>query len=161
MSLPASYTESTLTSFLETELTPVLAPLGLDASDAIAEAVNEVQGLLGHAVSEEDTVSGVMKVRALARWQAWLAAWNAASLNTDIGAGSASIKDSQGFAQIEKLLARYERAALRYPEAAVVLAGGVRRPVVGQLATTAPATPLYPPDPNSPAYGGRPAGWWP
>jgi hypothetical protein len=145
MALPASYTESTLTAFLETELTPVLAPLGLDASDAISEAVNEVVGLLSPTALADET--DVLKVRTLARWQGWLAALNAASLNTDLVAGSASIKDSQGFAQIEKLLARYERAALRYPEAAAFINGGAEAVVSGMATAGSP-------------YGYRPWNEW-
>jgi hypothetical protein len=143
MVLPASYTESTLTAFLETELTPVLAPLGLDGSDAISEAVNEVAGLLSPTALADET--DVLKVRTLARWQGWLAALNAASLNTDIG-GSIDLKDSQGFAQLEKLVNRYERAAMRYPEAAAFMGAGTA--VVGGMATA-----------GSP-YGYRPCTGW-
>jgi hypothetical protein len=122
VALPASYTEATLTAFLESELTPVLAPLGLDASDAIAEAVNEVSGLLAPSALADET--DTLKVRTLARWQGWLAALNAAVLNIDLTAGSAGLKQSQGFEQLERLLARYERAAQRYPEAAAFIDGG-------------------------------------
>lgn len=138
MPLPASYDDATLTAFLETELTPVLAPLGLDVSDAIIEAVNEVAGLLGHDVSEEDTVAGVMKVRALARWQGWLAAWSAATLQYDIKAGTSDITRSQAFEQIGKRLQMAESAAMRYEEAAAVIAGAGGTATVSGITTPGP-----------------------
>jgi hypothetical protein len=158
MPLPSSYSEASLIALMETEVGPLLAPLGLDVSDALLEASNEVAALLGHAVASETDVA---KLRTLARWQAWLAAYSAAANQFDLKTGTSSLTRSQMFGQIERRLALAERAARRYPEAAVLLSGGLRRPVVGQIATTAPATPLYPPDPNSPIYSGRPGGWWP
>lgn len=136
MSLPSAYTESTLLTFLESELTPVLEPLGLDVSEATAEAVNEVQGLLDPTALGDET--DVLKVRTLARWQGWLAALNAAVLSTDLKAGSAELKESQGFQQIERLLARYERAAMRYPEAAAFISGGGEAVVSGMSTAGSP-----------------------
>jgi hypothetical protein len=70
MPLPAAYDENSLAAFAEAELGPLAVSLGLGEGDALPEAVNEVIGLLGHALSEETTTAGLMKVRALARWQA-------------------------------------------------------------------------------------------
>lgn len=124
MALPSAYTEATLLGFVEAELDAVLAPLGLDVSDATAEAVNEVLGLLGHDLAEEDTIAGVMKVRALARWQGWLAALSAATLQYDLKAGATSLTRSQAFEQIKQRLAIAEAAASQYDEAAAAIYGG-------------------------------------
>jgi hypothetical protein len=124
MALPAAYTESTLSALMEAELGPLAVSLGLDEGDALPEAVNEVIGLLGHALSEETTTAGLMKVRALARWQAWLAAEAAATEAVDLKAGSVGLTRSQLFDHIRLRLARAEAAALAYPEAQAAIAGG-------------------------------------
>ncbi len=113
MALPTTYTESSLIGFMETELGPVADSLGLLETDALLEASNEVVGLLGHALSEE---VDVVKVRALARWQCWLAAEAAAVEAVDLKAGSAGLTRSQLFDHITRRLARAELSVLAYDE---------------------------------------------
>jgi hypothetical protein len=165
MSLPSAWTEASLIGEMEGELEAVAGPLGLDANDLITRAVEkdvpEVLGVASVAGVTYAAVADVIKVLTIARWRAWERAYQATLLSTDLKSGTASLTESQSWEHLRDYLGSLRAAAMRYPEAAVMLAGGVRRPVVGQLATTAPATPLYPPDPNSPAYAGRPAGWWP
>lgn len=120
MPLPTSYSEGALLAFMEVEIGPLLADLGLDTSDALLEATYEVQGILGHAVTDETDVT---KLRAIARWQAWLAAYNAATNQYDLKAGSADLKRSQMFDQIEKRLARAEASASVYSEVQTALSG--------------------------------------
>lgn len=124
MPLPAVYTENALADLMEAELGQVGIDLGLPDSEALPEAVNEVIGLLGHGLDQETTTAGLMKVRAFARWQAWLCAEAAATNQYDVKAGSAAVTRSQMFEHIEKRLARAEAAALVYPEAQAAMAGG-------------------------------------
>lgn len=123
--LPASYTESTLSALMEAELGAVGVALGIGDSDALPEAVNEVIGILGHALSQETTTAGLMKVRAIARWQAWQAAFNAATNDKDLKAGTTAITMSQRFDHIQRRLAQAEAAASRYSEVQAVLAGSM------------------------------------
>lgn len=124
MPLPAAYTEGSLLGFMETVVGPHLEGLGLDASDALTEAVNDVIGILGNPLADETSTADLMKVRTIARWQAWAAAVDTATDQFDLKAGSADLKRSQMFEQMERRLAAAEAAAMRYEEAAAVLAGG-------------------------------------
>lgn len=109
MPLPAVYTEDSLIAYMEAELGETGTTLGLSESDALPEAVNEVIGLLGHALSEETTTSGLMKVRAAARWQAWKSALNVAAGRFDVSlAGGKKFVQSQIFEQINAKLATTE-----------------------------------------------------
>lgn len=116
-----AYTAGSLLGYMETEVGPQLAALGLDASDALSEGVAEVVALLGAEIADVDDD---LKLRTLARWQAWLAAYNAATAQYDLKAGSSSLTRSQVFEQIERRLARAEASALRYDEVAAALGGG-------------------------------------
>jgi hypothetical protein len=104
MPLPAAYDENSLAAFMEAELGPLAVSLGLGEGDALP--------------------AGLMKVRALARWQAWLAAEAAATEAVDLKAGSVGLTRSQLFDHIRLRLARAEAAALAYPEAQAAIAGG-------------------------------------
>lgn len=124
MALPSVYTEGSLAAFMESELAAVGEDLTIGDTDLLVEAVNEIIGLLGHALSAETTTAGVMKVRALARWQAWLAARKAAARQFDTTASGRAFKLSQVWAQINYELSYAAAAASRYPEGADAGAGG-------------------------------------
>lgn len=116
-----SYTPSTLATFMVTELSATGVALSLtDGSDAIDEAVNEVAAVLGVAIADE---TNDLKLRAIARWQAWLTAEAAATGQYDLSSEGDSFKRSQMFANIQSRLARAEAAASVYSEVAAVLAG--------------------------------------
>lgn len=115
-----AYTEGSLLAFMETEIAGLLTVLGLDASDALTEAVAEVVAILGTPIADVDDD---LKLRTVARWQAWQAALNAAMGQYDLKAGSADLKRSQVVAHLETRLAQAERSAMRYDEVAAVLAG--------------------------------------
>lgn len=121
MPAPTSYTESDLVGFMETEVGPLLADLSLDTSDALLEAAYEIANLLGHAISDETDMT---KLRAFARWQAWQAAYNAATTQFDLKAGSVDLKRSQILEAISTRLAAAEAAASLYTEAATVISAG-------------------------------------
>lgn len=95
-----------------------------DENDTLDEAANEVIGLLGGSLDGLTSNADLLKIRAIARWQAWLAAYGVATDESDTEAGSVKLKSSQTFTQIEKRLAQAEASALRYDEVAAVLAGG-------------------------------------
>lgn len=105
MPLPSAYTEASLAAYMEAVLGETGVTLGLPDSDALPEAVNEVIGLLGHDLSEETSTTGLMKVRASARWQAWKAALDVASGRFDVTvAGGKKFVQSQVFEQIQAKL---------------------------------------------------------
>jgi hypothetical protein len=116
-----AYTTSSLADLMVTELGPTGVALGLtDSSDAITEAVAEVAAILGEAVADVDDD---LKLRTVARWQAWLAAEAAAVNQYELSSDGSSLKRQQWFEQIGKRLARAEAAASRYSEVQAVLAG--------------------------------------
>lgn len=126
MPLPAVYTEADLVTFMAAELGETGVSLGLDtdALDTLAEAANETQGILGVPLAGLTSTADLVKVRAIGRWQAWLAAWNVAAGRFDLKAGSSDLKQSNVFGQIGRRLADAERAALRYTEVQDALGGG-------------------------------------
>jgi hypothetical protein len=120
-----SYTAETLATFMATELAATGEALFGDdpaTAPAIVEAVNEVAAVLG--VSDVADVDDDLKLRTVARWQAWRAAKAAATGQYDLKAGSSSLARSQFFDHLAAMLADAETAALRYDEVAAVLAGG-------------------------------------
>jgi hypothetical protein len=121
MPAPTSHTESSLISFLETELGPVGASLGLLETDALLQAVYGTERVLRHAVTAETDMA---KLETIATWRAWLAAEAAATEAVDLKAGSVGLTRSQLFDHIRLRLARAEAAALAYPEAQAAIAGG-------------------------------------
>ncbi len=117
------YTAASLADFMVTELGPTGVALALtDASGAITEAVNEVAAILD--VSDVASLDDDLKTRAVARWQAWLAAEAAATNQYDLKSGTSALSRSQWFAQIGVRLARAEASASRYDEVQAILAGG-------------------------------------
>jgi hypothetical protein len=118
-----AYTAETLAAFVATELGPTGVALGLTAeSVAVAEAVAEVAAILG--VDDVADLADDLKTRTLARWQAWLAAWGAATNQYDIASQGDSLDRQQWFKNIGERLARAEASAMRYDEAAAVISGG-------------------------------------
>lgn len=120
-------------------LPPAPPPPTVTASPAVVEAVNEVAAVLGVAIAD---LSDDLKTRAVARWQAWLAAEAAATNQFDLKAGTASVTRSQFFEHIQSRLARSEAAASRYSEVADALAGAGGTAYVTSVST-----------------GGSPYGW--
>jgi hypothetical protein len=135
-----SYTDASLATFMVTEIGASGVALGLtNTSAAIVEAVNEVKALLG--VSDIATLTDDLKTRTFGRWQAWLAAWGAATYQFDVKAGTSAVTLSQAFAQIGQRLRMAETAAMRYDEAAATIAGASA--LVGVTTTAgSPYTPL-------------------
>lgn len=137
-----SYTTSSLLAFMETELGPLLASLGLDVSDALLEGVNEIAALLGTAIADVDDD---LKLRTLARWQAWQAALNAAANQYDLASSGDSLKRSQLWDHLMRRLAAAEAAASRYDEVAVVLASASTAYVTSSSGSGSPYLwPAYP-----------------
>jgi hypothetical protein len=122
--LPAVYTASDLTTFMAAELGETGVTLGLDTDqyDTLAQAANEAVGILGGDLSVLTSTADLMKVRAVARWQAWLAASNVAAGRHDLD--KQGVKSSQVFEMIQVRLAQAEGAALRYSEVQAYAAGG-------------------------------------
>lgn len=139
MPLPAVYDEDDLTTFMAAELGETGVALGLaeDQQDTLAQAAVEVVGILGGSLASLTSTADLMKVRAVARWQAWLAAWNVAAGRHDLKAGSADLKQSQVFDQIERRLAAAQVAAMRYSEVRVLVGGTVPMPFAGGLSKSA------------------------
>ena len=122
MGLPSSYTEPTLRAYMETVLDTTGVALGLDLSDALDEAVNEVIGLVG-ALADQTTTAELMVVRAAARWQALLAARRVAVGRVDLKAGSADLKQSQTFVGLGLLISDAESAYYTAVSASAAAAG--------------------------------------
>ena len=115
-----AYTADSLLGLMETELGAVGEALGLLETDALAEAVNEVAAMLG--VDSVADVDDDLKLRTIARWQAWLAAEAAAVGGVDLKSDGDEIKLSQRLDGIRIRLARAEAAAARYSEVQDALA---------------------------------------
>lgn len=161
MTLPT--TAAALQAWLvDDTLSTVAADLGwTNTSAPIVGAVDRTVLLLGHSVETEAAGGATQKLLDIAQWQAWERAVAGLASRVDAASGGDKATLSQAWEHATASLADARRTAARWPEAAASFLLGSRRPVVGQIATKAPATPLYPPDPNSPNYAGRPAGWWP
>jgi hypothetical protein len=132
-----------------------------NTSAPVVAAVDMTALVLGHTVETEASSGATQKLIDIATWRAWEQAVQALARNFDGASGGDKATLSQAYDHAVQRLADARTIASRWPEAVSAMLGGQRRPVTGQIATTAPATPLYPPDPNNPIYAGRPAGWWP
>lgn len=132
-----AYTAATLADLMVTELGPTGVALSLtDDSAAITEAVAEVAALL--SVDDVADVSDDLKLRTIARWQAWLAAEAAATNQYDIASSGDSLDRSQWFKQIGVRLARAEASASRYSEVADAINGGSTATVTGSSVAGSP-----------------------
>jgi hypothetical protein len=161
--MPLPTTTAALKAWLvDVTLSSVAPDLGWTSTAAPVEAAVDVTVLLlGHSVESEAASGATPKLLDIAQWQAWERAVAALAPRFDAASGGDKATLSQAWEHAGAALADARRVAARWPEAATALLAGARRPSVGQIATTAPQTPVYPPDPNSPVYSGRPAGWWP
>lgn len=129
-----SYTSGSLLGYMETEIGPLLAQLSLDTSDALAEGVAEIAALLDEAIADVDDD---LKLRTLARWQAWTAALNAATNQYDVSlTGGKKFVRSQMFDQIARRQAAAEAEASRYSEVQAVLAGAGGTAYVTSVSTS-------------------------
>jgi hypothetical protein len=162
MTLPT--TTAALKAWLvDVTLSTVAADLSWTSASAPVEAAVDLTALvLGHTVETEASSGATQKLIDIATWRAWEQAVQALARNFDAKSGGGKeAKLAQAYDHAAARLADARLIASRWPEAVSAMLGGQRRPVVGQITTTAPATPLYPPNPNNPIYAGRPAGWWP
>jgi hypothetical protein len=122
MSIPASYTETTLATYMHTILGPVAATLGWSvAAGSYDEPVNEA--LAAYGVDDIADISGranITKLRALARREVWRAVMQATASHYDVKADGANRSRSQIHTQAK---AAYELAcidALSYDPAYIV-----------------------------------------
>ena len=123
MPLPATYNDSTLRGYMEDVLDSTGTSLGLNASAALGEAVNEVILLVG-PLADQTTTAELATLRAAARWQALLAARRVAVGRHDLKAGSADLKQSQVFANLGALIAEAEGAYYGAVAAGQAASGG-------------------------------------
>ena len=122
MSAKASYTESELATYMVGRLDSVAGVLGLTtASTSILSAVTAVERLLG--VLDVATLTDMPVLEAAATWQAWEAALTAASGKFDVKAGTADVKLSEMFKQIQARLAASEAAYYAAVAASAAAAG--------------------------------------
>lgn len=108
MPAPTSYTESALLAFMEVELGPLAASLGLLETDALQQAVWAVQRLLG--LTDVANATNMALLEAASRWEAWKAAEAAAINSVDLKSDGDELKLSQRLAGIRARLASAEGA---------------------------------------------------
>src|SRR4051812_48816170 len=124
MPLPTVYTASSLGDYMVATLSNTATALGWDSgSDEIIEAVNEVDGLLASGLAGATGSPAVLKVRALARWQAWKAARSAAANQYNLASSGDSLTRSQWYDHLDTELYDAALAASAYPEGAGALSG--------------------------------------
>lgn len=116
MSVPASYTESGLAQFMESTLAATAGVLSLAAADGdFDEAVNSV--LLAYGQTDISQISGssnIMKLRLLARVEAWRLALATVSGDFDFEADGGRYSRSQMHKQIKSNLTQAESDAMAY-----------------------------------------------
>jgi len=119
MALPASYTETSLATYMHTLLGPVALTLGWSvAAGSYDEPVNEALGAYG--VDDIADVTGranIVKLRVLARREVWRAVVQATASHYDVNADGSSRHRSQIQAQAREALALAEIDALPYDAA--------------------------------------------
>lgn len=122
MPVPVSYTEAMLADYMVAVLDTTAAALGWESdAPAITEAVNEVDGLLGGDLAG---ATDIVKVRALARWQAWKAARGAVANQVNLASGTDRLDRAAWFDHVDRELYAAAEAAAAYPEGASALGGG-------------------------------------
>jgi hypothetical protein len=109
MSIPVTYTETTLAEYMHAELGKMAQVLGYGAPSLTPgdyqEQVNEVALELG--ISDMETAHDIRKVRALARREAWKKALNDLTSKYDFSSDGSSYSRSQ---MTEQAQASFERA---------------------------------------------------
>lgn len=137
MPLPTAYDANTLAAYMVTVLGTTATALGWTAaSGQLVEAVNEVDGLLTTGIAGQTTVASVLKVRALARWQAWKAARSAAANQYNLSSSGDSLTRSQWYDHLDHELYDAALAATAYPEGAGALMSGAV--MITSIADTGP-----------------------
>jgi len=125
MPFPTAMTEADVRTYMVQRLSTVASVLGLTAqSEVIGTGAEEVDGFLTTGILGTTGIEGVRKIRALARWQAWLAAYASRDQFDIVAASGAKLTRSQMMRGIADALARCELEVMQYPEAAAILAGG-------------------------------------
>ncbi len=133
MALPTSYTDLTLAAFMQDELKAVATALGWTAAASYDEAVNET--VLVYGVTDIVLSTNILKLRALARVQAWHAAAAATAGDFNFQADGGRYDRSQMHEHCQRMLALTELEAEPY----LTRASAVVSPIV------------YPQDPYAPA----------
>jgi predicted transcriptional regulator len=149
VALPSAWTESSLLTAIEAEVELVSTVLGLLSGDTLLTVVStDVPSVLGISSVEAVTyssVADVVKVLTIAKWRAWVRAYEAATVLFDVKAGTVDVKQSQIFKQIAARMSAAESDAGRYSEVAAILAGSIGYAVVSE-AVTYGSPYRYPPD---------------
>ncbi len=121
MSAPGSYSEKSLADFMQAELGKVAVLLGYaaGASDAgsYSEAVNET--LLRYGAINISECSHMLKLRSLARVEAWRKALNDLAANYKFTSPEGSFERDRVFTQAEQNLARALLLAAEYDTSGV------------------------------------------
>lgn len=116
MSIPASYTESTLADYMKDQLKTIATILGWATTPTdYQEAVNEA--LLAYGETNIANITGaanLRKLRALARVEVWKAALAAVTGDFDFSADGGSYKRDQVFQHIKDNLSQATIDALPY-----------------------------------------------
>ena len=116
MTVPSSYTEATLKAYMHKTLGKVAQLLEFSVDfGSYDEAVN--QALLDYGTDDITTISGadnIIKIRALAKVQAWQLAFDNAAALMGFTADGGTYNRNQIHAMIEKNLEAANTAALRY-----------------------------------------------
>lgn len=122
MPAPTAYTETTIKQFVVDELGAAGVALSLTTASAqVVAAVYAVERLVGAAIADQTDMA---KLEAIARWQGWRAASNAAITQFDVSlTGGKKFVRSQIWDHIQSKMAEAEAAASVYSEVADALAG--------------------------------------
>lgn len=124
MPAAASYTESSLATYMVAILDSVATDLGLtNTSPSILAAITEIEDLLD--VSDVATLTDMAVLRAAARWKAWSIAYALAAAQPDeLKAGSAGLKWSDRLDGLKQAM-EYAEGAYYVAVAASETASGV------------------------------------
>ena len=116
MTIPTSYTEAELASYMDAILGPVADALGWSVANGdYDEPVNSA--ILAYGVDDIADISGrenIEKLRALARVEAWRAVRDATAGHYDFSDGGVSLKRSQMHAQAVKNMDAAIAEAMRF-----------------------------------------------
>ncbi|HLA87370.1 MAG TPA: hypothetical protein VJL10_05085 [Anaerolineales bacterium] len=118
MSIPTSYTESTLATFMHAALGDVAVVLGYANPATYAETINDT--LLAYGTDDISTISGqagILKLRTLAKVFAWQKAVGDLSTRFHFSADGGNYDRQQMFENAKKTLDSLEIAAMAYDPA--------------------------------------------
>lgn len=111
MAIPSSYTEPTLKNYMLSVLKELGSVLSL-AAESFDEAVNDT--LLAYGVTDIADATNMLKLRALAKVEAWKVAVTAAGARIDWSEAGASFKQSQYRTSAKEGLALAQSEATQY-----------------------------------------------